>query len=483
MSGNEKVSSSFGKCLVKTAKTLFADFVLHSTSLYEESDHAIADAVLFASRDQGFLWMLSNSKSEWMPRQFCASILHFSRFCFSWSLSSSDIFASYGLSYLFPQTSYFKPEHAKLRRFRRMMLTLKRNGGVYKDMFDIARTFCTVLTPYGPFFNQSPLYGNAASENIIFRNNYSFSKNQAIHLISKELGSYNASQIEYISKEDSFQTHSVQHFRGRLTTGEAVTISILPPNTRRMMWLDLLPFKVVRFVMSPFPFCRPEYNLLSYFVNRLDFDMKKEAQKRLELLSLFGVSNCTNPMDLFIQARSIDFPLYVPAPIKNLTSKHIMVTDYNEAPMPMFGKFKATSQIFKAAGVLLSKNCIISDLSPKNVRVTNGTITLDRFVSFGRLQAQDVNSFLIHISELNHLQKPSCISRHIGIPEIEANKFDDSIGFNEWKFVRNVGRKSPNTVRISEMLCSLTEHGIGLGQMSFSSIRNSFFTTIKDFFK
>ncbi|KAH0786225.1 hypothetical protein GPJ56_009902 [Histomonas meleagridis] len=354
-----------------------ADFIMFNTDVFNKTNSSFFDAIWHTANNSFLLYLVSEPNSRFAIRQAAASFVHFHRLMNSSTTSLMDYALSRLVSAIMPNTKMFSSNSSKTRAFKRIMLALKRNGGVYEDMFNIASSFARLNFNYSTLLKQKPFKKTNVSD---IR---TISSDNAKKLISKELNL----EIPDFPKEPTEVSGPFSMYDVNLPGIGPVTISIIPEKVARMRRFDLFPFKVIRTALSPFSFFRPEMSLFDALIDRLDVTVEKEAKARSQLLSKLGVNMSLKGSRLFTQARRASPHLYIPAPLPDYVSKHVMVTD-----VQYHNKLQKTSTSITSNLILFTTNLarrfntILPDLSFSNIRKENNKISLAQFSSLTELE-------------------------------------------------------------------------------------------------
>ena len=364
------------------------DITVHSIC-YKEANCSIADAAWFAGNNMMIPYMFSNSFSQNFISQTLASATNFARFVCTLHVSNCDMFFSNVAHRLIPNIEVFQPFNSKKRMYKRVMLTMKRNGGVYYDMFNICRTL-SVFTPYNYLFMRQPLSGPRRPSTIFpYNKNNDMTKEMIKRVIENDLHIRYDDNFTEIEGEHIDNESPMRVFKAKLLTGEKVNINVIQPNTYRMRKLDLFPFRVIRFVSSVVPFIQPEKKLLEELIRRVDFSIPKEYSARMKFLESFGFDTKDNFFSLMQDANDSKIGIDFSVPYSKFTNKYVMVTSPSSPT-----KAKITPSIIGGiglvAGKLLWNGYALTDLSESNIRVSKGKLSFSRYYSLSRLTPADI---------------------------------------------------------------------------------------------
>lgn len=400
-----KIEDPRKKAIFKSILYTFGtDFVIHNTNCYNYANHAFCDFFYATATHNTLFWLIENPNSKFIIRQAATSAYHFNRLVSATLLSSID-YSFANILDLFSFITRLSPTYfadkSNLRAFKRIMLVLRRNGGVYEDFFELLSSFYrTYSIEYEHVLNSRTFYSQDNHSN---RKMISFK--EAKKIIERELFiNFEENFTPFIfnesltkSGEDIYKNErkcreifnvnyykDVTTFDCRLKNAPnvAVTISVMPPHLQRMRSFDLFPLKIVSGLIGILPFMDGSANLFRATLKRLEWNIPKEVKARKMILEKFGVDEFNNQnflrasqknestengrketgtelkvinpksvIKLFKKSRQVSkiscpfispissifkkifttttkaLPLYVPAPIPPLCSKHVMVTD------------------------------------------------------------------------------------------------------------------------------------------------------------
>lgn len=309
-----KIEDPRKKAIFKSVLFTFGtDFVIHNTNCYNYANNALCDFLYATATHNAALWLIEDPTSKFFLRQALTSVYHFNRLLSAVFLSSIDC----GVSNVFDLFSFitrlsptFFVDRSNLRAFKRIMLVMRRNGGVYEDLFEMLSSFYkTYSVDYNNVLNSRTFY---TSDQNTDRRAISFK--EAKKIIERELSinfdeTFSPNNDHLIKKEDNltnlyknekkcremFNTNyykDVTTFDCKLKKASkvAVTISVIPPNLQRMRSLDLFPLKVVSNLIGIIPFMGGNSQLLKATIKRLEWNMPKEVKARRTILESFGVN-------------------------------------------------------------------------------------------------------------------------------------------------------------------------------------------------
>ena len=147
--------TSFPKSLINIAQFLSTDYLIHHKEAYRVMNDKMSDSLFALSIHKPFLWILKNNESKYLVRQVAASVYNFMRFSVSFGVSSTDLVCSKVFHAFLPQNQQFSDIASKQRFYKRMMLTLRLNGGPYKELHNIISGAMGLTLP-PPFLSQFP---------------------------------------------------------------------------------------------------------------------------------------------------------------------------------------------------------------------------------------------------------------------------------------------------------------------------------------
>lgn len=347
------------------------DFVILNN--YFKGNDFLNDFIWNLSNKKFVGYIISNPDSRFRIRQFASSCYHFSRLLSVLEMSALD----YGFSnVIYPIISreMFSSKRSKERAFKRVMMVLKRNGCVYNDIFEFLSNFANIDYKYRNIINDISTISN--NEKVYV------SKEETVKLIHSELG-LSVNNLNDFPDEISGPFTMFDTFLPGI--GE-VTISVMSKRTERMRRYDLIPFKLMRFLMSPISSLNPEKAFIDTMLERLDVNITKEVNARKKILEKFGVDFSQSPAIIFRNARKLSKNVYIPAPILQYTSKHVMITDrqiHYKAHLSNSSTFKNITMFTKD---LVNNDLLFPNIGLSNLRRNNKSISFSQFSSLTELQ-------------------------------------------------------------------------------------------------
>lgn len=385
-------------------ETIGVDFVVNNKESYKMANDKFFDGLWNLAHNNFLLYMLSSEDSSWAIRQLASSCIHATRFGADACLSCCDLAISEIVEKIYPNFPILNSNQSTHRCVRRMVGTMRRNGGIYREMSEIIQSFirCARLMPeFDSIVDTISKYPcTDADSDIKPRLNFNFldtfSKPQFSLLkiknqFEQETGLKFTSVFRTIDLHPIDSSNGISIHNASLVTGEKVSITYMSKNRQRMRKFDLIPFQLIWYLMKPIPFISVEKQIYGSLLNRLSYSLAKECSARQQLLQTFGVNFAHSPSQIFKDARKIPIDLYVAAPIPHLSSTNIMVTDV--APQKIkIKKVKVgtkvklthsdarhivnfTSDLFFRSGML------IPDLGATNLRRFDKKMSLQKFGS------------------------------------------------------------------------------------------------------
>lgn len=366
--------------------TLGNDFVMHNTGMFGATGNVLFDSIWSIANRSFGMYLISGADSRWRTRQAAASLFHFHRLVATSAISVGDYGVSKFINLVCPAFSCFRSDSSKARAFKRLMLTLKRNGGVYYDAYRFIAGLAPVSVQYGDILKSPPFN---AIEKV-----KPPSKGYIESLFQKEIHMNLSDVFVSLVTHSAVSDGDVFTFSGRLHDGRAVSLSMITETRQRMRNYDIFPFRVIEKTMSVLPFISPEHAAVKALLDRLDFNLAKEQKARWQILEHFGVDPSSSIEKLFTDSRNIDLPVQVQAPIPHLCSAHIMVTDALALRKPRRSTASIISDLTKFT-YKMSRNAgmIVPDLSLQNVRVSrSGRVSLARYATLIKINSRDVEA-------------------------------------------------------------------------------------------
>lgn len=421
--------SNFNRLLF-TAGT---DFVMHNTTAFQSADNPIADAIWSFAHKNFVLYLVSDPSSSFRIRQAAASALHFNRFATNLFISAADYSFMSIFDFIFFNKSKSWSQGSKKRAFKRLMLTLRRNGGVYAELFELIEPFASSDPIYDDILKKAPFnrYNEERENDLAI--SYGITRKEASQIIKKELGSSLGRYFIDFPIHPTSMRNEISMFDCTLKSGERVTVSIFPPHLQRMRRYDLFPFYVIRSILNIIPSAyslgfRPFKNstksslrrrklhkifrnsssqlrldfdaaksLFDAIVERLDNNLVKEAKSRMKILNGLAGIDFTMPNSIISKRykRSIDsnrIPIAVPPPFPNLCSDHVMVTLVEQHSHMQKVTMKTNLNLAKFTSLLYKKTqSFVPRLGISNLRCDsvddNELVSLASYASLTRIDS------------------------------------------------------------------------------------------------
>lgn len=360
---------------------LGVDFIMHNSTAFQYTNNLFFDGLYSTAHASAILFLVSNPESKYAIRQIAASAWHFNRFITNAAISTADYAGSCVISSVVPETVVFSKRNSALRAFKRMMLTLFRNGGIYREAFDIIANISSVFPECEKILKNRPFLPKTPHQ-------YQIDKLEAIRLIQKDLSTSIYDVFMTFPQQPSSFTGPVAIYNAHLHNGHEVSIHVLIPHIQRMRTFDLFPFKLIHHVMSYIPFIRPERKLFGSFLKRLDYSLTSEYEARVALLEKYGVNMSGTSKEIFRQAKRVPLPFYIPAPVPYLHSENWMVTDHEFYLSTKNPSLTQMANIASGMSSLASKSMILPDIGTSNIRVNPSTSEVS-FARFSSLKSFD----------------------------------------------------------------------------------------------
>lgn len=454
-------SASYAKSIFKT---IGVDFVINNKESYKIASDNVFDFIWNASRDKILLYAVSCADSPWFFRQVASSYLHAIHFGADACLSCCDIAISQVVNAISPHVPYFNSDQSIQRCARRMISTMRRNGGVYREMAEIICNYIRAgrlspdLDDIVTTISEYPCTEAPPKPQPIL--NLKFKKQYTAEIV-KDQFEYETG-IQFFSVFNNVDRYPVEVsndliiHNASLSTGERVSITIMKRNVQRMRKLDLIPFKLINFLLKPIPFITLEKRIYGSIVDRLTYSLSKELEARRQLLQKFGVDFTQSPSQIFKAARQIPLDFYVAAPLPHLCSANVLVTDTAPSKLDMItismtkntpsgqitNKFiktkllqsEARSVVNFASDLLYKHSLIVPDLGCSNLRKLNDRLSLQKFGSMIHINNDKFSAMLqIFYSRSSKNQKKAISAAQVlGLPQEKIVKVMNSpeLGFN-----------------------------------------------------
>ena len=473
--------------------TFGTDFVMHNTTAFQSADSPIADAIWNFAHNNFVLYLVSDPSSHYRIRQAAASAIHFNRLASNLFISAADYSFMSMFDYIFFNKSKSWSNKSKERAFKRLMLTLRRNGCIYAELFELIEPFASSDPVYNDILKELPFNKfNEDHENDLTLC-YSITRKEASKIIKKELGVNIRRQFVDFPIHPTCMRNEISLFDCTLKNGERVTVSIFPPHLQRMREYDLFPFRVIRSFLniipsayslkyrfskpsmkSPFSFikrqklqkkyiksssqirlkCDTLKSLFDALVDRLDNNLAKEAKSRMKILNgLAGIdfsksdSVISNRYKRAISLRRI--PIAIPPPLPSLCSDHVMVTLVETHSRVQNMSMSTSIQFAKFTSLLYKKTqSIIPRLGISNIRYnsssSNDLYSLGSYASLVRIDSNKMKTICgLYSNILSDNKKDAYqFARKLDIPPCIAI---DALKINRKSNFFNLSQSTSNT--------------------------------------
>ncbi|OHS95413.1 hypothetical protein TRFO_10563 [Tritrichomonas foetus] len=397
--------------------TVGADFIMHNTSLFGNMNNSVADCFWGITNGSFGSWLLSNPDSHYRIRQIFSSVYHLQRLTKTSFISAADYGLFTVLSAAAPST--FSLDNSKIRAFKRLMLTLYRNGGVYRDVYDIIENMTHSNPTYNKILKTLPFDDEDSSLQ------YPISRDEASDIIKNELGTRVLNQFFGFPSRPTSIRNEISMFDCFLKDGQKVTVSIMPPHLERMRKYDLVPFKLFRNLLNVSSQFKGACSLMDALFIRLDNSIDKEVSARMKILQAFGVDFSVNAKDIIRMSDRANLSLKVSPPLPHLCSTHVMVTPSEPKKKVTESSAKLTynlssftSQIYKKASY------IVPNLGLSNVRRSKNNISLASYASLIKVNKSKVEAAANLYSNMFIGDKDSAIqaARLLHVPRNKARR-------------------------------------------------------------
>ena len=510
------------KSIFDIFRFLSIDYLIHHKDAYLVMSDKMSDSLFALSVNEPILWLVKDPESKYLVRQVAASVYNFMRFSVSFGVSSTDLVVSKVINSFYPTNQNFSPIASKQRFYKRMMLTLRQNGGPYEELHHIISSTIGSSLP-ASFLQRVPTFQALHAINQqypIMRQNYKVSDPPFLSLLTKssnvptiqskkQKGKYNTQQNNQHHKnqnqpkqqqqEDdtmrfddleklfynqtgtrinaifskiarkSYKQNEFYIFDAELRTGEKVSVSILPKHVERMWKLNKLPFAIFRNILRIIPFLSTEKAIFDSIYNRLTIDLKEEVRARKNILQYYNVDFSRNPSLIFRQSQRIPLSIRVPAPIPSLCTSNILVTE--RIPRPLQGKITSNIaiNISEAFADLLFKHEIcLPRLSKRNILYGREGIALSRYAPLTFISGDMLHS-TIQIQNCINSQRLNDALYHADILGLSKNLIEKSIKLN----VIDPSVFREFTRRHSDEVLSLAEAGVNIYALKDATGRQS----------
>ena len=386
----------------RACNTLIWDQIIHNTPLYAMGTSKFVDA-LWNFQNHSFIpWLISNPNSRFIIPQIFSGLTNLHRYDVNKKISIADHFLSDFISSAICDSKTFSRKNSNKRIVKRMLLTCEQNGGSYKEIGTLIKTLVqqskslSKIPMNMPYTKLSSLkftsheYEGEMVDIIINKANEFASKKEREekstiqknldYIFTKELHTSIANQFDILDQTPSNVTHRSVSFKGVLKNGVPVTLTAVLPNKYRMEIINTFPIQLATFFLDILPFTGSIVGFERALYDRVHFTLKDEVKARKLLLSKLGAKVCGSAETISESVNKLDFPIYIPAPIPKLCSKHIMVTTKAPTKVPKhLSKEMAASVIEGTTKAMMDFGIILPDVSPSNCRIENNKIALDRF--------------------------------------------------------------------------------------------------------
>ncbi|KAK8891939.1 hypothetical protein M9Y10_029161 [Tritrichomonas musculus] len=443
-------NASYAKSLFKT---IGVDFVINHKDSYKIASDNVFDFIWNASRGKILLYAVSCADSPWFFRQVASSYLHACHFGVDACISCCDLAISQVVNAISPHVPFFNSDQSIQRCTRRIISTMRRNGGVYREMAEMICNFIragrlspdlddivTTISEYpcveAPSKPQPML-------NIKSRNKYTAEivKDQ----FEYETGIQFFSVFNYVDRYPIEVSNDLIIHNASLATGERVSITVMKRHVQRMRKLDLIPFKLINLLLKPIPFITLEKRIYGSLIDRLTYSLSKELEARRQLLQKFGIDFTQSPSQIFKAARQIPLDFYIAAPLPHLCSTNVLVTDSapskletatitvtknspsNSPSEQITQKYikakllqsEARSVVNFTSDLLYKHSLIVPDLGISNLRKLNDRLSLQKFGSMVHLDNDKFSAMLqiFHSYSSKNQKKAISAAQVLGLPQ------------------------------------------------------------------
>ena len=366
-------SPSFGRFAQRATYQLGVDFILHKRDTYKICNDSVFDFLWATSSGYFGLWLVQNKDSELLLRQIASAGFHAARLGYTIGFSCLDVAVCSLMG---------RPREASIERsVRRLMYTLKRNGGVYADLGTLIATFGRASHLKAFHEMQMDEEPERDSELVVKQ------------LFEQEVGRQFSDVFASVTLQPNEWGALISH-SAVLQTGEEVAITVMKPNVARMRFLDMIPLRLVQGIVNLIPMIECEKALLNRFVRRLDFTIAGEIAMRERLLERFGVDLDGSPEDVIDAASRASMPVYVSPPLRGLCSKHVMVTGVIGKRIKKMTHSHVRRMATAFSDLAFKHNIALGDWSKANVRVGSEGLTLLRFSTASEFEASSLTEVL-----------------------------------------------------------------------------------------
>ena len=387
---------------------------------------------------QPLIFSLASSESENPIELTFASISHFLNFTKAMLDNKTDQLTAKPISYITGKNEYLSPNNILTRNFIRIHDTFQKNGGVYKEYLIATRLFSPDYDKYNLNKIVTPKKMNGSQQE-------EETKNELAEIFKASIFDFkhpffNNFQIIQMELGADMPYTVLSGFLNK----QKITLYFDKPRKRMMRKLDLLPFKAIYHITKIVPPLRGVSSDLKSIIDRLDYDINKEYKSRMKLLNVYGIQTEGRDFkDILCDVSSSSLPFAIGVPIKEYTTKHIMITSGLDTMklnigymlMPMLWSFEL-------------KDIMIPNLSFHNVRQTEtGKPSL---ISYSSLvfQKSDVPIFVgmpsVYKYQRKALQVPP--SEFLATSELYGNCYDYDKIF-DCNFTKTVFSNVYNTLK------------------------------------
>ena len=381
--------------------TLGTDFVIHNTSFYNYSNSKMCDFLWSVASHSALLYIVENPDSKYKVRQIASSVYHVNRLFQASLISVLDYSCSSVVDavvnsilsmFAFEkkkeqnknQTRFRRVPHigilesSSIRCFKRMMLVLRRNGGVYEDVFEL---LSNVL-------RMNPKFDEILRSQVFCEvNNRPVSADEAKAIIEDELNVKFSDYFSNFPDSPTFVYSDVSFFNCTMKKNKSefeVTIAILPPHLERMRKYDLIGLRFFSNVVRGLPFSKGYGVALHEVLDKVSsWNLKTERKAREEILKLYNIVYQGNPKKTFNQVKNANIPIYVYAPVSDFCSKHILITEVENTDEVLHSDRNLIQSLVGFTIDLYKKSHkIVSNLGYSNVRSSTNISTPKSYLPF-----------------------------------------------------------------------------------------------------
>lgn len=399
--------------------SLISDLLIHNTPLYKMSDSYAVDALWFSSNDAIIPWLLEDNKSRLLIRQLSSVYTNSLRLVSTSLTSLKDFCVSKVVDSFVDSTKAFSDKSSKRRALKRILLTCKRNSGVYKDvsrfLFNINqnRSYIENMKNKPPLSEnkQSYSYGEEFSFNEILEKikkldfigfNHVDIKDETARIFKKDFNLNIEDEFTSIDFNPQLIADFCYCFNATHKSGVPMSISLLPPHSSRMMFLDMLPLNIFAASLSLFPFTGPWRGLLSSLSQRFTFDIQGETKLRTNMLYKLGidVTKCDETV-LSTKVEQLDFPIKIAAPIPKFCSRRMMITTQqvkDDKKQKNLTQTQTNNLIQGVTDTAFKLGVIVPDLSRDNITVNDNSLSILRFTGCRELTNNQRRGLLKYIA-------------------------------------------------------------------------------------